>query len=109
MDKKGRSASRDLMPPPPTAPKSKNASQKTHQSSKPKSTKPKQDTPIKKKKKTSQEVKKQQFLPPISEIQAREELQQGATYEDFMKWGDLTKENLREFCKKALNKDGKKI
>ena len=44
-----------------------------------------------------------------NETQARGELARGATYEDFLKWGNLTKDDLREFCEKALNKAGQKM
>lgn len=86
------------MPPPPnpTPPKPKNK-------------KPKPVEPIKKKKKNLQQFKEPIF-PPIAEnpVQAREELPRGVTYEDFIKWGDLKTEDLREFCEKAANKNGKK-
>ena len=113
MDKTERSASPDLMPPPPNVPNAKNSSQKTLQSTPPKNKKPRQDTPIKKTKNSRMTLQqlKDKFLPPIAENQeqVREELSRGVTYEEFIKWGNLDrKEDLRQFCEKALNKDGEK-
>ena len=80
------------------------------QSSPSKKTKPRQDKPIKKKRQSLKQIK-ESYLTQIAENkkQARGELPQGVTYEDFLKWGNLTKEDLREFCEKALNRAGQKI
>ena len=111
MDKHKRSRSRDLMPPPPNVPKTSksSSSQRTTASSKAKSKKPRHDKPIKKNRLTLQEIEKQ-FLPTVENPeQGREKFADGVTYEDLTKWGELTLANLREFCEKAANKDGKKF